>query len=73
MKPDDFDRAKLRAHDLYDAKAIPSGLPAHSGDGYGYGGGAVVVIGQFTIVIGEGDGAHALARELADRWNRATQ
>jgi hypothetical protein len=51
------------------APAIKSSLPVHSGDGYGYGGGAVVTIGSFSILVGEGEPAHWLAQEIADRWN----
>ena len=56
-----------------DARA--SKLPEHSGDGYGWGGGAVVTIGQISIMLGEGVYAHQLAEEIARRWNsgRAAQ
>jgi len=35
-----------------------SKLPEHSGDGYGFGGGVVVTIGQISIMLGEGVYAH---------------
>lgn len=60
---------KLKEHGLDTAPAQAAQLPAHSGDGYGFGGGAVVVIGGRAIVIGEGDGMLALAKEIARRWN----
>lgn len=50
-------------------EARASQLPHHSGDGYAWGGGAVVTIGERAIVIGEGDGAFEIAREIARRWN----
>lgn len=46
-------------------------LPSHSGDGYGYGGGAILCIGSFAIPIGEGRDAEKVARELARLWNDA--
>lgn len=49
--------------------AHTSKLPEHSGDGYGWGGGAVVTIGQHSIMLGEGMQAHLLADEIARRWN----
>lgn len=51
--------------------AVFSLLPVHSGDGYGYGGGAVVTIGDRSIQLGEGYIAKMLAEELARRWNAA--
>lgn len=51
--------------------ATVSFLPSHSGDGYGYGGGAVVTIGGLSIPVGEGDYAAAVAQEIARRWNLA--
>jgi len=41
----------------------------HSGDGYGYGGGAIVTIGDRSIQFGEGREAWQLAIEVARRWN----
>jgi len=52
-------------------KALAGNLPCFSGDGYGYGGGATVTIGQTTILLGEGKDKDELARELARRWNLA--
>lgn len=52
-----------------DARA--SKLPEHSGDGYGWGGGAIVTIGSVSIMLGEGPHAHQLAAEIARRWNAA--
>lgn len=46
-----------------------STLPAYSGDGYGYGGGVVVIIGQWAIPLGEGNFALKLGKEIAERWN----
>lgn len=54
-----------------DAKAQASFLPAHTGDGYAFGGGALVVIGEFAIQVGEGVRERALAEEIARRWNAA--
>lgn len=51
------------------SKAIVSHLPVHSGDGYGYGGGAIVTIDGVSIPIGEGSKAHEIAEEIAERWN----
>lgn len=49
--------------------AIYSELPRFTGDGYDYGGGAVVTIGDKSILLGEGSDARILARELVRRWN----
>jgi len=46
-----------------------SQLPSHSGDGYSFGGGTVITIGQISIVLGDGEYAHLLAEEIARRWN----
>ena len=46
-------------------KAIVSSLPVMSGDGYGWGGEAVLTIGDQSVVIGD----IALAEEIAERWN----
>lgn len=62
-------RAKEERDEWRAETAIKSCLPSHSGDGYGYGGGAVVTIGQFSILFGEGEPAHWLAQEVANRWN----
>lgn len=50
-------------------RAIKSSLPSYSGDGYGYGGGAVVTIGNASLLFGEGAFAHEFAEEVARRWN----
>ena len=42
-------------------------LPQGSGDGYGYGGGAIVSLGNRAVFLGEGN--NALAQEIVDRWN----
>lgn len=55
--------------ELKNAKAIASFLPGYSGDGYGYGGGAIVTIGDRSISLGEGHEAAWLAMEIANRWN----
>lgn len=54
---------------LTEAEAIYSELPGFSGDGYSYGGGAVVTIGNKSLVLGVGDEAYQLAHELVRRWN----
>lgn len=60
---------KLKAHGYDTAPASASQLPWHSGDGYSFGGAALVTIGDRSIMIGEGDGSFQLAKELARRWN----
>lgn len=57
--------------DFATSAATACKLPEHSGDGYGYGGGAVVVIANRAIPIGEGYASHQLAEEIARRWNAA--
>lgn len=52
-----------------DDRARVAQLPSHSGDGYGYGGGAVLIIGEHAIQFGEGSDAYQLAKEVARRWN----
>jgi len=49
--------------------ARASKLPERSGDGYGWGGGAVVTIGQISLMLCEGVYAHQRAEEIARRWN----
>jgi hypothetical protein len=46
-------------------------LPYGSGDGYGYGGGAVLTVGDRAFLIGEGNDATKIAKELARLWNEA--
>jgi hypothetical protein len=53
------------------ARATVSRLAVFSGDGYGWGGGAVVTIDGMTILLGEGSYSHELAEEIAERWNAA--
>ena len=57
--------------DFQTDRAQSSKLPEHSADGYGWGGGAVLTIGTKSILLGEGKDAHALAAEIARRWNIA--
>lgn len=59
---------------LQDTLASPAQvgfLPSHSGDGYGYGGGAILTIGSVAIPLGEGYEAREIAKEMAARWNAA--
>lgn len=51
------------------AKATASQLPWRDGDGYSWGGEAVLTIGDRSIMIGAGKEAFALAQEIANRWN----
>lgn len=50
-------------------RAIVSYLPGHSGDGYGWGGGVILVIGHQSLFVGEGGESSKLAEEIARRWN----
>lgn len=59
----------MEEEEIKNAWAIVSSLPSFSGDGYEYGGGVVLTIGDRTIQFGEGWIAQQLAREVADRWN----
>lgn len=52
-----------------DNKAAVRFLPQYSGDGYGYGGGAVLCIGRFAIQFGEHPDAGRLAEQIASIWN----
>lgn len=49
--------------------ATASRLPYRDGDGYSYGGEAIVTIGEQSIFIGAGKEAFELAKEIAWRWN----
>jgi len=49
--------------------AVVSSLPSFSGDGYSYGGGALVTFGDVTVQFGAGRQALALATEVAKRWD----
>lgn len=51
------------------SEATYSTLPWFTGDGYSYGGAAVVTIGNRSIMVGEGPDSHELATEIVDRWN----
>lgn len=51
------------------AKAVVSYLPVYSGDGYGYGGGAVLTIGTVSVGLGESSQAAKVAKDMAHRWN----
>ena len=51
------------------SKAYASQLPWRDGDGYSWGGEAILTIGDRSIMIGAGKEAFALAQEIAKRWN----
>ena len=57
--------------ELSAATATVGILPKHSGDGYGYGGGAVLTIGDRAILFGEDGYSAWFAMEVAKRWNAA--
>lgn len=57
------------AEKLRKGEAVVTTLPVYSGDGYGYGGGTVLTIGNRSIQFGEGFEAYKLAEEVARRWN----
>lgn len=59
--------------DTLGSQAQVSFLPHNSGDGYGYGGGAILTIGSTAIPFGEGYEARELAKAIATRWNDAIQ
>lgn len=54
---------------LSEQEARASVLPYQSGDGYSFGGAAIVTIDAKAIMVGEGDGSFELAKEIARRWN----
>ncbi|MFC6487323.1 hypothetical protein [Nitratireductor sp. GCM10026969] len=54
---------------FFSEEAVVTTLPAFSGDGYGYGGGTILSIGDRSIQFGEDYEAHKLAEEVARRWN----
>lgn len=56
---------------LKKSPASVSFLPCQTGDGYGFGGGAVLTIGDRAIQFGEGFESGRLAEEVARRWNAA--
>lgn len=49
--------------------ATVSRLPYHDGDGYSWGGEAILTIGDKSVFIGAGKEAFELAKEIALRWN----
>ena len=55
--------------DLMVAQATVSRMPVGSGDGYGYGGGIVLTIGDRSLFIGESNFSKEFAQEIAGRWN----
>lgn len=55
--------------ELSAAPATVGFLPCGSGDGYGYGGGAVLTIGDRAIFFGEDGYSAWFANEVAKRWN----
>lgn len=50
-------------------KAVVSFLPCGSGDGYGFGGGAIVSYHGHALVIGEGQNSRRLAEHIAKALN----
>lgn len=52
--------------------ANATSLPMKSGDGYGYGGGHILTIGNHAFDFGEGETAGQIARKIARLWNEAT-
>lgn len=46
-------------------------MPMFSGNGYEYGGGAVLTIGKIAIPVGEDPDARELAEQIAKIWNDA--
>jgi len=61
----------MRKHieNLINAPAIVSRMPSGSGDGYGYGGGIILTIGDRSLFIGEANFSKEFAEEIAERWN----
>jgi hypothetical protein len=49
--------------------ATVSRFPFRDGDGYSYGGEVIVNIDGISLIIGTGNHAEALAKEIAARWN----
>ena len=64
-------KAALEKSGLDKAKATVSRLPFRCGDGYSYGGEAVLTIGDHSMILGASNEDVALACELAERWNKA--
>lgn len=51
--------------------AIAAQMPWRDGDGYSWGGEAVLTIGERAVLFGSGREAFELAKEVALRWNEA--
>lgn len=49
--------------------ARASQLPTHSGDGYSYGGGSIVQILGYAVVIGEGQDSWRIAKHIETAVN----
>lgn len=54
---------------LSDQRAQVSHLPLRDGDGYSWGGEAILSIGNKAIMLGAGKDGFELAQEIARRWN----
>lgn len=52
-----------------DKRAVVSFLPCGTGDGYGFGGGAIVSYEGHALVIGEAQNSALLAQHIADALN----
>lgn len=55
--------------EITEVQATVAFLPWNEGDGYNWGGGALLVIGETAIPLGCGQPAKELAQEIARRWN----
>jgi len=60
----------MKKEDWITEPARVSFTPVRSGDGYSFGGAAIVTIGPFALELGEHPQAQHLAKKIADRWNR---
>lgn len=60
---------QYRRSNVSEQAAHAARLPYQSGDGYSFGGAAIVTIADRAIMVGEGDGSFELACEIARRWN----
>lgn len=57
---------------LTEAEARVAILPVYDGDGYSYGGGVLLIIGEHAIPLGGSvmdPSPRSLAQEIARRWN----
>jgi hypothetical protein len=54
--------------DMSDTKATVSFTPCHDGNGYSWGGDAILTIGAVSVNFGK---SGEIAREIAERWNAA--